>query len=145
MYEKEFSSNVINSITSFNPLSNLSDFIKRATILMKYQEDKDFLLIKENATRVSRILKDNTFSEINEELFVLDEEKNLDMAIKMHNSNAEDLELYIQSLNQLVQATIEFFEKVLVMDKDEKIKNNRIALLNSLKEKFSVVCYFEKL
>ena len=145
MYEKEFSSNVINSITSFNPLANLSDFIKRATILMKYQENKNFLLLKENATRVSRILKDNDFAQINEELFVLDEEKNLNTAINMHNSNADDLELYIQSLNQLIQPTVEFFEKVLVMDKDEKIKNNRIALLNSLRAKFSVVCDFEKL
>ena len=145
MYEKEFSSNVINSITSFNPLSNLSDFIKRAATLMKYQEDKDFLLIKENATRVSRILKDNNFASVDEKLFVLDEEKNLYAAIKAHNSNTEDLKLYIQSLNQLIQPTVEFFEKVLVMDKDEKIKNNRIALLNSLKAKFGVVCEFEKL
>ena len=29
--------------------------------------------------------------------------------------------------------------------KDENVKNNRIALLNKLKEKFNVVCDFEKL
>ncbi|MBR3604558.1 MAG: hypothetical protein IKL52_00845, partial [Candidatus Gastranaerophilales bacterium] len=64
---------------------------------------------------------------------------------KNHSVMADDLEVYIQSLKQLIKPIVEFFDKVLVMDKDEKIKNNRIALLNKLKEKFSVVCDFEKL
>ena len=145
MYEKEFSSNVVSSITSFNPLVNLSEFIKRAKVLMNYQNDNDFAIIKENATRVTRILKDNEFNSVDETLFVLDEEKNLYSAIKNHSTKADDLELYIQSLKQLIKPIVEFFDKVLVMDKDEKIKNNRIALLNKLKEKFSVVCDFEKL
>ena len=65
------------------------------------------------------------------------------LIVKSNDEN--DLENYIQSLKILIQPTVSFFEKVLVMDKDEKIKNNRIALLNKLKEKFSIVCDFEKL
>ncbi|MBQ8634568.1 glycine--tRNA ligase subunit beta [bacterium] len=145
MYEKEFSSNVINSIARFNPLVNLADFIARAKVLTRYQDDSEFAIIKENATRVSRILKDNTFDKINENLFVLDEEKNLYKAIVSHNQKDDDLEEYIKSFHSLVQPIVEFFEKVLVMDKDDNIKNNRIALLNNLKEKFGVVCDFEKL
>lgn len=144
MYEKEFSIQVMNSIFEYNPLSNLAEFIKRANILMKYQKDSDFGLIKENATRVSRILKDNNFNTIDEKLFVLDEEKALYSAILNHKAN-DELDLYIQSLKTLIEPTANFFEKVLVMDKDENIKNNRIALLNKLKEKFSVVCDFDKL
>ncbi len=145
MYEKEFSSNVINASSSFKPLSNLSDFINRANILTQYQNNELFEAIKENATRVSRILKDNNFNIIDEKLFVLNEEKNLYSAILAHNNSDKDLKSYIQSLKQLIQPTIEFFDKVLVMDKDEKIKNNRIALLNKLKDKFYVVCDFDKL
>ena len=145
MFEKEIPSDIFNSIVSFNPLKNLADFIKRANVLVKYQTNLDFETIKENATRVSRILKDNSFNAVDGSLFVLDEEKNLYQAIISHNEKAEDLEKYILSLKQLIQPTAEFFEKVLVMDKDEKIKNNRIALLNKLKEKFCVVCDFEKL
>ena len=144
MYEKEFSSNVISSISEFNPLTNLADFIKRAEILTKYQTDSDFALIKENATRVSRILKDNKFDSVDEKLFVVEEESALYEAILDHKA-IEELDLYIQSLKSLIQPTANFFEKVLVMDKDESIKNNRIALLNKLKEKFEVVCDFEKL
>ena len=145
MYEKEISTNALNSVSEFNPLANLSEFIKRANIVMQYQQDSDFEAIKENATRVSRILKDNKFSSVDEKLFVLSEEKNLYNAILAHNNSDKDLKTYIQSLKQLIQPTVEFFDKVLVMDKDEKVKNNRIALLNKLKDKFYTVCDFDKL
>ncbi|MBQ4645899.1 MAG: glycine--tRNA ligase subunit beta [Candidatus Gastranaerophilales bacterium] len=145
MYEKEFTTNVMNSIFAFNPLTDLTGFIKRAEVLMKYQDDADFAIIKENATRVSRILKENNFDLFDEKLFALDEEKNLYNAILAHSEEKSDLEKYIKSLNVLIKPITEFFDKVLVMDKDEKIKNNRIALLNKLKEKFSIVCDFEKL
>ncbi|MBR5303807.1 MAG: glycine--tRNA ligase subunit beta [Candidatus Gastranaerophilales bacterium] len=144
MYEKDLSANILSSIANFNPLADLSSFIKRAETLMKYQDDKEFAQIKENATRVSRILKDNEYNMVDEKLFILDEEKNLYSAILNHKSN-DDLNCYIQSLKSLIQPTANFFEKVLVMDKDENVKNNRIALLNKLKEKFNVVCDFEKL
>ena len=38
-----------------------------------------------------------------------------------------------------------FFDDVLVMDKDEKIKNNRLALLNELKNKYIMLTDFSKL
>ena len=76
---------------------------------------------------------------------VLDEEKTLYEAIKNHNTNTDNLDLYIQSLKCLINPIVQFFDKVLVMDKDEKIKNNRLALLSKLNEKFNIVCDFEKL
>ncbi len=145
MYEKDFQVQVVNSISSFNPLKDLVNFIERAKILTKYQTNPDFELIKENATRVKRILKNNSFENISSTLFVLDEEKALFEAIENHNANIENLDLYIQSLKTLINPIVQFFDKVLVMDKDEKIKNNRLALLSKLNKKFSVVCDFEKL
>lgn len=145
MYEKEFDSNVVNSIAMFNPLINLSDFISRARFVTKNKDSELFCAIKENATRVSRILKDSTYNSIDEKLFVLDEEKALYQAIKGHNESSCDLEKYLSSLESLVKPTVNFFDKVLVNDKDEKIKNNRFALLLALKEKFNNICDFEKL
>lgn len=145
MFEKEISSNVFNSIKSFNSLKNLADYISKAKILNKYQNDKAFNIIKENASRIFKILKDNSFSNIDENLFTANEEKELYLALNNHNSNAENLEDYIISLNSLINPIVNFFDNVLVMDKDEKIKNNRIALLNNLKAKFAVVCEFDKL
>ena len=145
MFEKEISSNVFNSIKSFNSLENLSGYITKAKILNKYQNDENFSIIKENASRVFKILKDNKFEDIKEALFSTNEEKELYKAITMHNASPDNLEEYIISLNALIKPIINFFDNVLVMDKDEKIKNNRIALLNKLRNKFNVVCEFDKL
>jgi glycyl-tRNA synthetase beta chain len=38
-----------------------------------------------------------------------------------------------------------FFENVLVMDNDENIKENRLALLSSIKKKFDKIADFGKL
>lgn len=145
MYEKEFSYNVINSISNYNPLSDLGKFIQRAKVIQKYTNDSDFEKIKENATRVVRILKDSKENNINPALFNTSEEKELYNAIVNHSEDGANLDKYIKSLNSLILPISNFFDKVLVMDKDEKIKNNRIALLNKLADKFRVICDFEKL
>ena len=144
MYEKDFSVNTINSISNFNPLVNVFDFIKRAKIIEKYKNNETFAGIKENATRVLKIVK-ITDKKVDENLFVFDEEHVLYNAILNHDTKTDDLEEYIKSLSTLNDAIYNFFEKVLVMDKDEQIKNNRLALLGLLKEKFDLVCDFEKL
>lgn len=145
MYEKEFETNVVQACENINPLINLNNFIQRVRILTKYQKNSSFEKLKENATRVLRILKEQNNSNVDSNLFTLDEEKNLYSAILDHKQLECNLEDYLQSLESLIKPIEEFFDKVLVMDKDEKIKNNRIALLNLLKEKFNLVCDFEKL
>ena len=60
--------------------------------------------------------------------------------------NETDLyEDYLQQLVGLNSKIDAFFEKVLVMDKDEKIKNNRIALLSVLKRYYEKIADFSKL
>jgi len=145
MYENDFSANLINSLADFNPLVDLAGFINKAKTIKKHQQDASFEALKENATRVIRILKDSSYDKVDSKLFVLDEERKLFEAINAHTQTTDDLDSYIKSLNSLNEPISKFFEGVLVMDKDEKIKNNRIALLGALKEKFSVVCSFDKL
>ncbi len=145
MYEKDFSTNTIKACSNTNPLENLTSFIQKVEIITKYLNNKDFEIIKENAIRVNRILKDTKTQALSENLFVLSEEKELYSAIQAHNTNPKDLDNYINSLNQLINPIVNFFDKVLVMDKDEKIKNNRLALLYELAKKFSVICDFEAL
>ena len=55
---------------------------------------------------------------------------------------------YVTYLNQLIAinpAVEKFFEDVLVMDKDEKVKENRLALLTMLKKKYEKLTDFSKL
>ena len=146
MYEKDFSQEIIKACSNKNPLKNLKEFIKRANIIKKIQNSDDFKKLIEAANRVLRITKNSQdeFS-IDEKLFVLDEEKALNSALQTHVCKDCELEEYIKSLNSLTTPINNFFDKVLVMDKDEKIKNNRIALLNCAKEKFLKVCDFQYL
>ena len=65
----------------------------------------------------------------------------------MVNINTDKLN-YIELKNELVKSTDainDFFDKVLVMDKDEKVKQNRISLLSFTKKKFDKLADFSKI
>ena len=60
----------------------------------------------------------------------------------------DEISNYEKYLNQLIAITPaveKFFEDVLVMDKDEKVKENRLALLTLLKKKYEKLTDFSKL
>ena len=123
-----------------NPLEKLSDFIKRVQALSSFESP----MTVENANRVIRILKDSSFDIIDEDLFQYDEERNLYSAVKEIRP-CEDYNEYLKQLIGLNSKVDAFFEKVLVMDKDENIKNNRIGLLSLLKGYYGLVADFSKL
>lgn len=122
-----------------NPLENLSDYIKRVKAISAFESP----MTVENANRVIRILKDASFDIIDEDLFQYDEERNLYEAVKSisYTDNYSDYLTQLVGLNSKIDA---FFDKVLVMDKDENIKNNRIALLTLLKGHYNLVADFSK-
>ena len=90
------------------------------------------------------ILKDGVNVSADEKLFVIDAEKALYNEIKKINFTGSYDE-YLQSLILINPVVTKFFDDVLVMDKDEKIKNNRLALLNELKNKYIMLTDFSKL
>ena len=73
-----------------------------------------------------------------------DAEKRLYECVK-EVSFTNDYENYIKQLIGLNAQIDNFFEKVLVMDKDENIKNNRIALLTILKNYYEKIADFSVL
>ena len=122
-----------------NPLENLCDFVERANILTEFLTEGHADVI-ESANRISRLVKE-TVTGVDESLFNTDEEKELYAAVK----NIKDGIGYKDLLAELVAVTpviVKFFDKVLVMDKDEKIKNNRLALLSLLKLKYENIANF---
>lgn len=145
MYEKEFPQNIIKASLADDVLKKLVEFPQRAKFLKEESQKESFKKLAESANRVLRLSKDKTAQGVDEKLFVLDEEKALFSAIKNNCMEFKNLEQYMKCLENLVEPINNFFDKVLVMDKDEKIKNNRLALLNLLKEKFSKVCDFQYL
>ena len=147
MYEKEFAQNILKASLAGNPLSDIEGFLQKARFLNKEADKESFKKLCEAANRVLRITKDKEMSNLpDEKLFVLEEEKALYSAIcAMGNLEGLAIKDCVNKLEGLVGPINNFFDKVLVMDKDEKIKNNRIALLTLLKEKLLGVCDFQYL
>ena len=98
----------------------------------------------ENANRVIRILKDNRVDNIDEKYFVEAAEKDLYAEVKKV-AETENYEQYLTELQNLNPYVTKFFDDVLVMDKDENVKNNRLALLTLLKNKYDYLTDFSKL
>ena len=60
-------------------------------------------------------------------------------------SQTTDYNKYLNDLNSLVPEITDFFNNVLVMDEDENVKNNRLAMLTILKDNFEKLCDFSKI
>ena len=135
-YKKE----VLESGLVKNPLEDLSDYIARINVIANL----DSPMTIENANRIIRILKDASFDKVNEDLFVDDAEKKLYECVK-EITFTTDYDNYIKQLIGLNAQIDNFFDKVLVMDKNENIKNNRIALLTILKKNYEKLADFSAL
>ena len=140
----EYSKNVLEACSGvnigLNPCKDLNDYVLRVKTISTLKDEK----LLENANRVLRILKDEVKTEVKESLFVEQAEKELFKAIQGVNFTG-DYNKYLQDLVSINTVVTKFFDDVLVMDKDENIKNNRLALLNSLKNKYVLLTDFSKL
>lgn len=88
--------------------------------------------------RAGNLAKNAERTEVQESLFQQDVEKSLYQAYVSTESSVEslvggrDYHGAIDALTELAQPIDAFFDGVMVMDKDEKIKNNRLGLLKSI-------------
>jgi glycyl-tRNA synthetase beta chain len=110
---------------------------------MKFSTDAGYKNLVDSAVRVSKIAKAHNNTQVEASLFVVPEEKVLfEYFTKLSQSSNQNL---LSSYVELLPAITHFFEKVLVMDKDEKIKTNRLALLKSIHHWFLQTADFEKI
>ena len=139
MLSDTYKKNVLESCAK-DPLKDLSDYIERVKIVSKM----DCPSMIESANRVIRILKEETDNRVNEDLFNNPAEGMLYKAIQSVNETLGYSD-YIKALESINPSVEKFFTDVLVMDKDEAVKNNRLALLTNLKKKYEILCDFSKL
>ncbi len=137
----KYKRNVLESCAaSSDPLVNLTDYMERVKVVSTL--DNEALL--ESANRVIRILKEDNNNPVNPNLFVEAAEKNLFEKIKTLDENV-DYKTYLELIISINPAVEKFFADVLVMDKDEKVKENRLALLTVLKKRYEHLTDFSKL
>lgn len=136
----DYKKDVLESCSAKNPCVDLSDYLARVKAVSTLNDSK----LLENANRVLRILKEDVSSNVDTSLFAFDAEKALYAEVEKINFTG-DYNKYLQDLININPVVTKFFDDVLVMDKDEKIKNNRLALLNKLKNKYIMLTDFSKL
>lgn len=131
-------------ISNKSSLADLSDFVERLKLVSVIVDDKDFSAFNEAANRIIRLIKDkDVLNAPDKSLFVNEHEKKLyDYALSI---NAESYESLYNQLKGAVPVINSFFDNVLVMDKDEKIKENRMALIGGFKKQFDRIADFSKI
>ncbi|HQO99274.1 MAG TPA: DALR anticodon-binding domain-containing protein, partial [Caldisericia bacterium] len=126
-----------------NCVLNLSDIIpyysyKNAKYIKEIYDESNFIEFVKAYKRIFNIAKDyKEVSEIRKALFIKDEEKNLYeeyLSIKdyIEKNKILDFSIFFNKSTDLVNKINKFFDNVLVMDKDENIKNNRLNLIKNI-------------
>ena len=136
----DYSKNVLEACSANNPCRDFCDYLLRVKAISTLNDEK----LLENANRVLRILKDEINVSVSESLFIEQAEKDLYKAVQGVSFSC-DYDKYLSDLISINPVVTKFFDDVLVMDKDEKIKNNRLALLTELKNKYTILTDFSKL
>jgi len=91
--------------------------------------------ILDGYARCVRIVRSAKVSEqysVNSNQFVEDAERNLYQALQTANRQPPTVNELLSAVETLLPAITEFFDKVLVMDKDEAIRQNRLALVGQI-------------
>lgn len=135
----DYPKTVLEACAQNNPCADFCDYVKRVEVIAGGVDEK----LVENANRVLRILKEDA-GEVRPELFVQNAEKDLYQAVQAISFNG-DYAKYLTNLTEINPVVTKFFDDVLVMDKDENIKNNRLALLKSLKNKYIILTDFSQM
>ena len=146
-YTEKYRHDVVDAcISGGNVLSDLKNFADRVEFVSEKIQSAEFAKLNEAANRVIRIVKDYKSEQIPvDTLFNCPQEKQLwtcTSSIDIEKLNYKEI---YEQLSKIISIIDEFFEKVLVMDKDEKVKQNRLNLLYSLKRKFDKIADFSKL
>ncbi len=129
-------------LSSTVPLRNI---LERIEALKGFKEDTKFPEFLLAVKRVHNIVPKGKLSPVREEFFVLEEERTLfsaSVAAREEVSSLIGENRFSDALRRLSEITApvnSFFDKVLVMDKQEEVKQNRLSLL---KELWETACSF---
>jgi glycyl-tRNA synthetase beta chain len=135
--EAEVRYDVSDAILASN-FTNINDTLIRATALMEYREDEGFEELITAFNRVANLASKSNNTEINPELFEDDSERELYSAYQNAKDKIDSLvaeRAYVKALTEvakLKEPIDNFFDSVMVMAKNEEVKENRLGLLNSI-------------
>ena len=138
----KYSKDIISAVLE-KDCDNLVDALERIKALEEFVKKEEFGKLLPILKRVGNISKDHTDIIINPELLKEDIEKELyQFSIELNEKVSLALENknYLEYLAELINGKDiinNYFDKIIVMDKDEAIKNNRLSQLRFLTEIFT--------
>lgn len=130
------------------PLYTVKERLDAIEMFKKDPAYESFLLV---IKRVNNIASKNEVPPVNTEMFVQEEEsmlyKEVESIAPGINSLLEENKYYdaIKLLSSLRESINRFFDKVLVMDKNEEIKQNRLSLIKNIQKLALRIADFSKL
>ena len=134
-----YSHDVVNAVLGRameNPLQLLREIVKA---LVGFKNSEAYQETITALKRVFNILKEAPAAEVDSALFSTSEEEALYKAVtevegRIDNLlSCKDFHGALGVLRELTAPVNEFFDNVLVMDKDERVRSNRLALLNKIR------------
>ena len=157
MIESGYERNVVESVISAG-FDNPLDAYRRINALGRFAKRKDFETLATGFKRVFNIAKTRPSSPLDKKLFKQKEEKDLHKAFtktqtavlkKLADSKKaagqSDYLKALESIKTLSAPIDRFFDEVMVMDKDRNIRDNRLAMLNEIKDLFFMIADFSKI
>ncbi len=117
-------------------VSSLLDISARCDAVWKYMSEKDITSIVWPMSRSKNIVGGKDTGPVDNSLFREDHEIRLYEKLVLAEKKAENLlhakeyDKYLELMEGFGKTVDTFFDEVLVMDKDEKVRNNRISLLS---------------
>lgn len=151
--DRGVTADVFDAVAAMSPSRPL-DFDKRIKAVSAFGELSEAQSLAAANKRVGNILKKSAVSDklkIDENLFSEDAEKDLYQILLALSQKVEpmfdagDYEAALTQLSSLRDPVDAFFDSVMVMADDEAIKNNRIALLNTMSQLFLRVADLSRL
>lgn len=144
-YNDKYSHDVVEAcLSNKDALADLTDFAKRLEVIDRIKKLPEFASVNEAANRIIRIAKTD-FNLPDKALFNSSYENRLMECITAIDADNLDYDKLFGELTKAVPVINDFFDNVLVMDKDEKIKENRLNLLSIAKRKFEKLADFAKI
>jgi len=145
-YPQEIIRSVIH-LSFGNPLQSITARIDALAGAQREATFPDFLLA---IKRVNNIVPKTVLPPVQTSLFLQDEEKDLHAAVGLARESLlpsleqRDFAAALKAILPMTSPVNSFFDKVLVMDKREEVKTNRLSLLRDVWETVAPVADFSK-
>lgn len=150
MIAEGYAQDVVEAVVSVE-FDDILNSKRKIEALTEFRKATDFETLGAAFKRVVNIVKDHTGNEVLSEHFVETAEESLHNSLsnvrgkveaKILDKNYLDSLLIMQELKEPVD---KFFDNVMVMDEDPKIKENRLTMLAEIKNLFFKIADFSKL